>query len=114
MYERQPYEPGSQRQRIAARSDTGGSESDFRQGQRPTRLVHCLPSGDLFHFDSLGFCVNKTNAHCVAESSQAYRPKDDDLIDALSMHYRVHESKVIEWLLGMDLAAASKRMATNL
>ncbi len=39
------------------------------------------------------------------------RPTDDQIIDALSLHYRVHESKVIEWLMDMDLNAASDRMA---
>lgn len=39
------------------------------------------------------------------------RPTDDEIIDALAMHYRVHESTVIEWLLDMNLQAASERMA---
>ncbi len=38
------------------------------------------------------------------------RPSDDEIIDALSLHFRVHESKVIEWLIDMDLQAASERM----
>lgn len=38
------------------------------------------------------------------------RPTDDAIIDVLSLHYRVHESKVIEWLLAMDLNAASQRL----
>jgi hypothetical protein len=42
------------------------------------------------------------------------RPSDDQIIAALSMHYRVHELKVIEWLLDMDLDAASARAAANL
>lgn len=39
------------------------------------------------------------------------RPSDDQIIAVLSDHYRVHESKVIEWLLDVDLRAASERMA---
>ncbi|MDE3023690.1 MAG: endonuclease, partial [Pseudomonadota bacterium] len=39
------------------------------------------------------------------------RPSDDELIDALSLRFRVHESKVIEWLLDMDLNAAAERLA---
>ena len=38
------------------------------------------------------------------------RPDDDTIIGWLAMHFRVHESKVIEWLLAMDLQAASDRM----
>ena len=36
--------------------------------------------------------------------------RDDEIIDAISLHYRVHESTVIGWLLAMDLEAASARM----
>jgi hypothetical protein len=39
------------------------------------------------------------------------RPCDDDIIDALADRYRVHESKVLEWLRDMDLQAAEQRMA---
>jgi len=39
------------------------------------------------------------------------RPTDDEIIDALTLHYRVHESKVIEWLLDMDLNEASRKLA---
>ena len=39
-----------------------------------------------------------------------FHPTDGEIIDALALHFRVHESKVIEWLLAMDLKAASERM----
>jgi predicted phage-related endonuclease len=42
------------------------------------------------------------------------RPTDDEIIEVLALHYRVHESKVIEWLVNMDLGTASNRMAANL
>lgn len=42
------------------------------------------------------------------------RPGDDELIATLALHYRVHELKVIEWLLDMDLDAASARAVANL
>jgi hypothetical protein len=41
------------------------------------------------------------------------RPSDDEMIDVLALHFRVHESKVIEWMLDMDLNAASDRMAKD-
>lgn len=41
------------------------------------------------------------------------RPTDDQIIAALADHYHVHESKVVEWLLGMDLRAASERLAAE-
>lgn len=42
------------------------------------------------------------------------RPTDDQIIAALAQHFRVHESKVIEWLLAMDLKSASERMVASL
>lgn len=38
------------------------------------------------------------------------RPSDDELIGVLAQHYRVHESKVIEWIITMDMESASQRM----
>lgn len=39
------------------------------------------------------------------------RPTDTEVIGVLADHYRVHESKVIEWLMAMDLNLASAEMA---
>lgn len=36
----------------------------------------------------------------------AKRPTDAEIIQVLSQHYRVHETKVIEWLCELDLSAA--------
>lgn len=41
----------------------------------------------------------------------ATRPTDRQIIDALTTSFRVHDSKVIEWLLDMDLEAASAELA---
>ena len=38
----------------------------------------------------------------------ASRPSDDEIIAALALHFRVHESKVIEWLLDFDLDGATE------
>jgi hypothetical protein len=35
--------------------------------------------------------------------SKATRPTDQEIIAVLALHYRVHESKVVEWLLSVDL-----------
>lgn len=62
------------------------------------------------------------NAAAPAEVAQALAPaaapvetmdlpSDNELIAVLAKHYRVHESKVIVWLLDMDMDAASERMA---
>lgn len=42
------------------------------------------------------------------------RPSDRQIIDALTQHFRVHDSKVIEWLLDMDLYAVSEDLASAL
>ena len=39
------------------------------------------------------------------------RPSDQEIIETLAMKYRVHDSKVIEWLMEMDLEAASAELA---
>lgn len=59
--------------------------------------------------------VAKARAAEIASERQArakHRPTDDEIIDALSLHFRVHESTVIGWLLAMDLEAASARMVS--
>lgn len=38
------------------------------------------------------------------------RPSDAEIIEVLALHYRVHESKVIEWIITMDMESASRRM----
>lgn len=42
------------------------------------------------------------------------RPTDGDIIKVLTLHYRVHEFKVVEWLLDMDLSGAADQLAQNL
>lgn len=56
----------------------------------------------------------RSTSTAVTRLPAKFRPTDDEIIDVLTLHYRVHESKVIEWLLGLDLKAASGRMAANL
>lgn len=47
----------------------------------------------------------------VAPVAAASRPTDAQIVVVLAQHYRVHESKVIEWLGQMDLVSAAARMA---
>lgn len=46
----------------------------------------------------------------VSKTPVKTRPTDAEIIDVLVFHYRVHESKVIEWLLSMDLVAESEKL----
>lgn len=45
---------------------------------------------------------------------KATRPTDAEIIGTLALKYRVHESKIIEWLLGMDLNAESEKLASSM
>jgi predicted phage-related endonuclease len=37
------------------------------------------------------------------------RPSDDEILRLLALHYRVHESTVIEWIITMDMDSANRR-----
>lgn len=41
---------------------------------------------------------------------KATRPNDQQIIDTLALAYRVHESKVIEWLIDMDLEQVAQEL----
>lgn len=42
------------------------------------------------------------------------RPTDRQIVDVLTTHFRVHDSKVIEWLLDMDLESVSTELAREM
>lgn len=42
------------------------------------------------------------------------RPTDAEIIDVLALHYRVHESKVLEWLCDMDLDTESAKLSAGM
>lgn len=50
----------------------------------------------------------------LAAKQAPARPKDQEIIEVLALHFRAHESKVIEWLLDMDLEAASREMVATI
>jgi predicted phage-related endonuclease len=49
-----------------------------------------------------------------SQPAKAGRPTDNEIIETLALHYRVHESKVIEWLCAMDLSEAGAHMVANI
>lgn len=55
-----------------------------------------------------------TDITVSAAKASPNRPTDDEIIATLALHYRVHESKVIEWLIEMDLDQAADRMLSNI
>lgn len=61
-----------------------------------------------------GASPEKAAGAAPTPASRKTRPTDAELIEVLALHYRVHESKVIEWLLDVDLNAASAAIAEAL
>ncbi|WP_237133768.1 YqaJ viral recombinase family protein [Pseudohongiella sp. O18] len=53
----------------------------------------------------------KTTTLDIAEVKT--RPTDDEIIEVLALHFRVHEFKVIEWIGNIDLERASRKLAGN-
>lgn len=50
----------------------------------------------------------------IKPAVSAHKPSDDQIIEVLALHYRVHESKIVEWLLDMDLHQASDKLAQSM
>lgn len=55
----------------------------------------------------------QTHAARGRPAPRPQRPTIDAMIDVLTLHYRVHESKVVEWLLESDIKAAGDRIASS-
>lgn len=49
----------------------------------------------------------------TAPVAKATRPADTVIIDTLAMHYRVHESTVLTWLMEMDFEASARRIESE-
>ena len=49
----------------------------------------------------------------IAPAPKASRPTDMEIVEVLSNHYRVHESKVLDWLLAMDLDAVTEAISAE-
>ncbi|MBC7201901.1 MAG: YqaJ viral recombinase family protein [Pusillimonas sp.] len=52
----------------------------------------------------------RTGGSLRPPAAKQTRPTDNQIIECLALNFRVHESKVIEWLLEMDLEAASSEL----
>lgn len=53
-------------------------------------------------------------ARTFVASTPPARPTDAEIIEVLALHFRAHESKVIEWLCDLDLSEASATIAEAL
>lgn len=57
--------------------------------------------------------VTPAKAISPAAAPKAERPTDMEIVEALALHYRVHEGKVLEWLLAMDLDEVTEAIAAE-
>lgn len=53
--------------------------------------------------------IGKELSKAEKAKPKSSRPSDDEILGVLAMHYRVHESKVIEWIITMDMESAARR-----
>lgn len=111
--ERLEAEARVERDRIAAaKAEVARQRADVERREREQRERE-----EAAEAERMNEAAAKARAEEIAAERQARaskRPSDDEIIDALSLHYRVHESTVIGWLLAMDLEAASARMVAAL
>ena len=49
----------------------------------------------------------------LPHTPKATRPTDMAIVEVLALHYRVHESKVLDWLLAMDLDAVTEAIVAE-
>ncbi|HVL77607.1 MAG TPA: YqaJ viral recombinase family protein [Noviherbaspirillum sp.] len=54
-----------------------------------------------------------TPANVQTLPARQTRPTDAQIIEVLALHFRVHESKVLEWILDMDLDTAGQKLAAS-
>lgn len=83
------------------------SEAVTHDGERPAAVSQMEPAA---HFIGMDMAAGK-DISVVQLPSRHSRPTDAEIIEALALNFCVHESKVIEWLLDMDLDEACERMA---
>ena len=102
------------------RAEAARKEQERLDNERKQAAAEQAPAAEVKQEDpapySTGASAEPAKPRVVASSGAPIpsRPSDDKIIEVLALHYRVHESKVIEWLCAMDLNSASARMAANL
>lgn len=86
---------------LIAQQNAQPKEIEYRQ---PTEETSTTDSPDEHRAPRM-FCVPPL---------QPSRPTNEDILRVLSLHYQVHKSKIIDWLLEMDLKAVGSPIAANL
>lgn len=88
----------------------------IRQEEQAKAAAHQVPAEQpqVAQIDEILEPVRNTSITGAAPRPKATRPTDNEIIDCLALNFRVHESKVIEWLLAMDLDAASKELVATM
>ena len=57
--------------------------------------------------------LEQFNKTYPVSAPKAMRPADMEIVSVLALHYRMHESKVLDWLLDMDLDAVTEAIAAE-
>lgn len=88
--------------RLAEQQAAAGIDLVDPAATDPQRALAVELAGDLVQ-------IGKELSKAEKAKPKSSRPSDDEILGVLAMHYRVHESKVIEWIITMDMESAARR-----
>ena len=88
--------------RLAEQQAAAGIDLVDPAATDPQRAQAVELAGDLVQ-------IGKELSKAEKAKPKSSRPSDDEILGVLAMHYRVHESKVIEWIITMDMESAARR-----
>jgi len=97
----------------AERAAAAKAEADLREKEALTRtpptaaLVQAAPVAQPLQDAAFKDIQSVHEMERTPKGRTLSRPTDADIIEVLSLHYRVHESKIVEWLMGVDWKAAN-------
>ncbi len=99
----------------AERARIRAEEQKKLDDERKAQEAKPIPTAPAAIQPSTGQAPTQAPAQVIArtQAPKATRPSDAQIIEVLAMHFRVGDSKVIEWLLDMDLDAESKKIAAG-
>lgn len=96
----------AQRAREAEEKRMAEARADIERQRQELAALQPAPE-----VDDLLPCDEMESDKATEPVAKPTRPTDEHIIEVIALHFRVHESKVIEWLLDMDFESAGARMA---
>lgn len=97
-----------------AREEAARQTAEMKERQKREQVAVVTDTGTRMSSAAIEAAIQRSLPPTLVVATVGVRPKrptDAEIIDVLAQHYRVHESKVIEWLLEVDLTTASADMA---